>query len=127
MKLLRGLAAGLLWILAGVLGLVGGLLSVTIIFLPLGLPLLWLARKLGGAAGRLLLPKAVKHPAQELRDKSSDAAAGAGKGARRFFRGTGKAVAESTPSTKKGRKKAQAAINAAAGKKKKRMRGIRLK
>lgn len=120
MKLLRGLAASLLWILAGVLGLVGGLLSVTIILLPLGLPLLWLARKLGGTAGRLMLPKVVKHPVQELRDKSSSAVADGGKGARRFFGKTSKAVAESAPTTRKGRKKAQKAISSATGKKKRR-------
>ncbi len=123
MKLLRGLAAGLLWILAGLLGVVGGLLSVTIILLPIGLPLLWLARKLGGTAGRLMLPKAVKHPVQELRDKSSSAAADGGKGVRRLFGRTSKALVESAPSTKKGRKKAQKALSSATGKK----RGFRLK
>ena len=122
MKLLRGLAGSLLWILAGVLGLVGGLLSVTIILLPLGLPLLWLARKLGGTAGRLVLPKAVTHPVQELRDKSSSAATGAGTGARRLLGGTSKALEESASSTKKSRKKAQKAMSSAIGKKKRRFR-----
>ena len=65
MKPFRWLGAGLLWILAGLLGLVGGLLCVTIILLPLGIPILMLARKLFTASGRLLLPRPVKHPVKE--------------------------------------------------------------
>ena len=55
MRLLRGLLAALLWILAGVLALVGLLLCVTLILLPLGVP-----------AVRLMLPRMFTHPVQEL-------------------------------------------------------------
>ena len=104
MKVFRWLAAGLLWILAGVVGLVGGLLCITIILLPIGLPLLWLARKLGGTAGRLMLPKAARHPVQAVRSHASDVAGDTNKGARRWLKKGGKAVAEATPSSKKTKK-----------------------
>jgi hypothetical protein len=67
MRLLRGLAGLLLWILAGVLGLVSLLLCVTIILLPLGIPLFRLARSMFGSAVRLMLPRAVAHPVKETR------------------------------------------------------------
>ena len=41
--MLRWLGAGLVWILAGLVGLVGAVLCVTIILLPLGIPALMLA------------------------------------------------------------------------------------
>jgi hypothetical protein len=65
MKPLRWMAAALLWILAGLLGLVGGLLCVTIILLPLGIPIVMLARRLFTRSVRLLVPQPVKHPAAE--------------------------------------------------------------
>jgi hypothetical protein len=107
MKAFRWLGAGLLWILAGVVGLVGGLLSITIILLPVGIPLLMLARKLGGLASALLIPKAVRHPVQELGDRSSDASDALTKGGKGLFGKGRKAVAEaSPPDTGKLRKKA---------------------
>ena len=66
MRLLRALAGSLLWILSGVLGLVGVLLCVTVILLPLGIPLLMLARKLFRYSMVFFLPRAVRHPVQEL-------------------------------------------------------------
>lgn len=45
MLVLRWMGAGLLWILAGVFGLLGGLLCLTIILMPLGIPLLMLAKR----------------------------------------------------------------------------------
>lgn len=72
MFVLRWLGAGLLWILAGVVGLIGVLLSITIILLPIGIPVLLLAKKIGGLATALMLPKAVRHPVQELGDKMPD-------------------------------------------------------
>lgn len=81
MRLLRGLLGGLLWILAGVVGLLGVVLCVTVILLPLGLPLLGLARRLGGQSMRLVLPRQVTHPAAELkksaRRKKDDVASAA--------------------------------------------------
>jgi len=65
MKPLRWLAAGLLWILAGLLGLVGGVLCITIILLPLGIPVLMLARRLFSLAALLVVPREVRHPLKE--------------------------------------------------------------
>jgi hypothetical protein len=101
MKPFRWLAAGLLWILAGVVGLLGAVLSITVILLPLGIPLLLLARKLGGWAGTLLVPKAVRHPVQEAASVSSDTASSAGKGAGKLLGRGRKAVAEVVPTRRK--------------------------
>jgi hypothetical protein len=90
MKPLRWLGAGLVWILAGLLGLVGGLLCVTVILLPLGIPVLMLARRLFGLSARLVLPRAARHPAEET-----------GKALRRRGRGVSEGVAETAA---KGRK-----------------------
>ena len=62
MRLLRGLAGALLWIVSAVLGLVAILLCVTIILLPVGLPLLGYTRRLFALSFRLILPSAVSHP-----------------------------------------------------------------
>jgi hypothetical protein len=78
MRLLRALAGSLLWILSGVLGLVGVLLCVTVLLLPLGIPVLALARKLFRYSMVFFLPRKVRHPAQELgksvRGSAKDAA-----------------------------------------------------
>jgi hypothetical protein len=73
MKLLRMAAAGVLWALACLLGLVGSLLCVTVILLPIGLLLISLARRLFRLSGRLMLPKAVRHPLAELGDTGREA------------------------------------------------------
>jgi len=52
----------LLWILAGVLGLLGVVLSVTVILAPVGIPLLMLAKKLFGYSMVVLMPNKVRHP-----------------------------------------------------------------
>jgi hypothetical protein len=65
MRIVRGLGGALLWILACVVGLLGAVLSVTVILLPIGVPLLLVARKLFGTATRLLMPRAVSHPVEE--------------------------------------------------------------
>lgn len=85
MRLLRGLAGGLLWIVAGLLGLVSLLLCVTIILLPLGIPLLGLSRRMMGTAVRLMLPRVIAHPVQETKkgllsrkDKAKSSAKDAG-------------------------------------------------
>jgi hypothetical protein len=69
MRVLRGLLGLLLWILASLLGLVSLLLCVTIILLPLGIPLFRLTRKLFGEAVRLMMPRALAHPVKESRRK----------------------------------------------------------
>ena len=79
MRVLRMLAGSLLWILSGVVGLVGLLLCVTVILLPLGIPLLALARRLFRSAMAMFLPRAVRHPVQELgKSAKSDAKDAAG-------------------------------------------------
>jgi hypothetical protein len=83
MRVLRGLLGSLLWILACVVALVGALLSVTIVLAPVGVPLLFLARRLFGASMALFLPRAIRHPAQELGKKGRDAAGDVGKKARK--------------------------------------------
>jgi hypothetical protein len=77
MRVLRALAGGLVWILAGVVGLLGMLLSVTLILLPVGIPLLFLARKLFKLSMTLFLPRTVRHPAQELGRRGRHGAKGA--------------------------------------------------
>jgi hypothetical protein len=65
MRVLRVLLGSVLWLLAGVLGLLGVVLSVTILLMPIGVPLLMLARRLFQKAMGLIMPRAVSHPIQE--------------------------------------------------------------
>jgi hypothetical protein len=65
MRVLRALLGALLWILAGVVGLLGIVLSVTVILLPLGIPLLMLARRMFTRSIALVLPRTVSHPVEE--------------------------------------------------------------
>jgi hypothetical protein len=62
MRLLRGIAGALLWIVSALLGLVAVILCLTIILLPVGLPLLGYARRLFTLSLKLMLPRAVSHP-----------------------------------------------------------------
>jgi hypothetical protein len=85
-RFLRGVAGALLWLVAAVLGLVGVLLCVTLILLPIGIPLLLLARKMFTRAVQLLMPPKLAHPVKELGKASkgkgkavSDAVSDAGK------------------------------------------------
>lgn len=96
MRLLRALAGSLLWILSGVLGLVGVLLCVTVILLPLGIPLLMLARRLFRYSMVFFLPRTVRHPAQEL-----------GKTARGGAKDAADAVGVQKLTSRKARKKAR--------------------
>jgi hypothetical protein len=86
MLLLRGLGASLLWIVAGVVGLLGALLSVTVILAPVGIPLLLLARKIFGYSMVVLFPGKVRHPVQHT-EKSAKG------GLKRMF-GKSKSVAD---------------------------------
>jgi hypothetical protein len=63
---LRALAGVLLWIVAALVGLIGVLLSVTLILLPVGIPLLLLARKMFTTAVQLMMPRKLAHPVKEL-------------------------------------------------------------
>jgi hypothetical protein len=73
MRLLRGLLGGLLWIVAGLLGLVGFLLCVTVILLPLGIPFLMVARRLFTRAVQLMLPPELAHPIREPKKQLENA------------------------------------------------------
>lgn len=68
MRLLRGLAGALLWILALLLALVAVILCVTVILLPIGLPLLGYARRAFTLSMKLMLPRAVSHPVETADD-----------------------------------------------------------
>ncbi len=95
MRLLRGLAGALLWIVAALLGLVGVILCATILLLPLGIPLLGYARRLLTESMRLILPRAISHPvktvsesARKQADKSTSDAKHVGMRGRKMARGT---------------------------------------
>jgi hypothetical protein len=77
MRMLRAAGGSLLLILTGIVGLLGVILSITIILLPLGIPLLWLAKKLFRTSMALFLPRAVRHPAEGLSKKTGLGATGA--------------------------------------------------
>ena len=94
MRLLRALAGSLLWILSGLLGLVGVLLCVTVVLLPLGIPALGLARRLFRYSMVFFLPRTVRHPVQEL-----------GKSARRSTKDAASAVSVPDLPSRKARKK----------------------
>jgi hypothetical protein len=72
MWLLRGLGASLLWIVAGLLGLVGALLCVTVILIPVGIPLIMLAKRLFGYSMAVLVPGKVRHPAKKAKKSLRD-------------------------------------------------------
>lgn len=67
MHLIRGLAGTLLLILSAVLGLVALVLCITVILLPLGLPLLAYAGRLLASALKLMAPRSVSHPVKTFR------------------------------------------------------------
>jgi hypothetical protein len=99
MRLLRGLLGALLWIVAALVGLVGCVLCVTVILLPLGIPLVMLARRMFTQSVRLMLPRKVSHPVEEM-TKSS------GKRGRKLKRAASDAGSDAM---KKGRKARKAA------------------
>jgi hypothetical protein len=66
MRLLRGLTALLLWVIGVVLLLVSLILCVTLIGLPLGIPLLGYTRRIFGLGVRLMTSRKITHPVDEL-------------------------------------------------------------
>lgn len=66
MRLLRGLAGLLCWVGALLLGLVGVIACVTVILIPLGVPLLGYARRLFTTSMKLMLPRVVTHPVETV-------------------------------------------------------------
>lgn len=71
MRALRWAGAILLGLVGLLLGLVGALLCVTILLAPLGIPILFVARKLFRTAGALVVPRQVRHPLQTTGDSGS--------------------------------------------------------
>jgi hypothetical protein len=92
MRFLRGLLGGLLWLLACLIGLVGAIACVTLILLPIGIPLLGLARRLFGRSVRLFMPPALAHPIKEPKKRGRKASGKLGGKARRV-------LADKKPST----------------------------
>ena len=62
MRVLRAIPGALLWIVASLLGLVGIVLCITVILLPVGLPLVKLAGRLFKSSMQLMLPPGLAHP-----------------------------------------------------------------
>jgi len=104
MRILRALLGSLLWIVAGVVGLVGALLSLTLVLLPVGFPLLLLARKLFAYSMTFFLPRAVRHPAKELRKKGRAGARDAAEGVGLSRKARKRALKHTRKRAKKGRK-----------------------
>lgn len=76
MRALRILLGSLLWIVAGLVMLLGAILSVTVILLPVGIPLIMLGRRLMQGAMALFLPRGVRHPVDEGKKSAQDLAGG---------------------------------------------------
>jgi hypothetical protein len=127
MRFPRAALGALTWVLAAVVGLLGALLCVTLIGLPLGIPLLRWARRMFTTAVRLMLPSHLAHPVKESKSagrrrgrqaaskgkeatqktsKTSRELASRGKG---VFKRASSAVPEPSgkKATKRGRKKAK--------------------
>ena len=102
MRALRWTAASLLGLVGGLLGLVGALLCVTLILLPVGIPILFLSRKLFQTAGQLVVPREVRHPVQEIQERSSASAKSARKSAKRKGRKGSKLAAATVSSAAAG-------------------------
>jgi len=60
MKILRGIGAALVWLLATVVMILAAVLCVTVILLPLGLPLMALGMRLYGYGIQLMVPSRSK-------------------------------------------------------------------
>ena len=80
MRILRGLGGTVLWLLACVVGLVAVILCVTVLLLPVGIPLLRVARRMFATAGRLMLPRALAHPVKSARDSLGETGSKTGSG-----------------------------------------------
>ncbi len=91
MKFLRGLSGALLWIGAALIGLVAVVLCVTVILLPLGIPLLGLARRMFTQAVALMLPRALSHPVDESRTRARKKGKKLSRKAKKKAKGAGKA------------------------------------
>jgi len=104
-RFLRGLLGGLAFILACLLGLLGAVACLTIILLPVGIPLLMLARRLVGKSMRLFMPQALAHPTKEPRRRGRKARKATGKLGRKARRKMAKATPDVEIDTKGAMKK----------------------
>ncbi len=59
------IAGGLVWIVGSLLAAVAILFCLTVILLPLGIPLFLLARRILALGARLMMPRSLRHPVQE--------------------------------------------------------------
>jgi hypothetical protein len=94
MRLLRGLLGALLWVVGAVLGLVGLVSCVTVVLLPVGIPLVGFAGRLITHAVKLMLPRSLAHPVDELTKTTK-------KKARRIRSTSSGAVADTTKKARK--------------------------
>src|SRR5687767_10615527 len=69
MRILRGVAGALLWIVAAVCGLVAVVLCISIMLLPVGLPVLGGSRRVIGMAVALVLPSEVVNQVEQTRKR----------------------------------------------------------
>lgn len=83
MKAMRWSGAIVLGLLAALLGLGGVLLCITVLLAPLGILVLWLARRLWRAAGALVVPRPVRHPLEALGEAGSSTVEDVGKSIRK--------------------------------------------
>lgn len=67
MRVLRTALGLLVWVVALLLTIVGVVLCVTVLLIPVGVPLLMLCRRLFGAGLRLITSRKITHPVEELR------------------------------------------------------------
>ena len=111
MKALRWLLASLVGLVGGIVALLGVVLCVTLILAPLGIPLLFLARRLFKLSGQLVVPRSVRHPIDSLQAKGSDAAETVRKRGRKAGKNTRKELQKKTGKKpgKKLRKKSERA------------------
>jgi hypothetical protein len=118
MRWLRAIPGAVAWILAAVTGLLGALLCVTVIGLPLGIPLLLVARRTFKVAVQLMLPPHLAHPVKETktstRKTGEKVMKSSGETGKTLARKSSKAaksaadaVSEPSASTRKAKKKAK--------------------
>ena len=100
MGLIRGLAGVVLSVLALLVGLVAIILCVTVILLPVGLPLLAYASRIFAQAVELMLPRAVSHPVHAADRRT-----------RKYRRKAKKKFGTTRPTMKKVRKRARHITN----------------
>jgi hypothetical protein len=72
MRIVRGLGGMVLWLVASLVWLVAIILCVTVILLPVGVALFGVGRRLFGTALKLMLPRPVTHPVDELSSRAKD-------------------------------------------------------